>query len=247
MVPRTDQPKSKANGRPDVKHNSSHNLQISDYENDINSLPPQGPIRTNIELNFSVLRRYLPFITSILYIVPYSAIYLFSKESQTWEKSGIEGTLFVCSLPPLSSQAPDAERFAAVVLNRRGMNNFNFELTSAENVEISEEFIILQDEERIWGVWIFEEMEPSSTAGMREELGVLLKTCAGKMEKNEASHEGSVNLHVDGNDESKNGTESKLDCILALIQVVKISSIASYLMLNSLQAPIGGLSSRIIS
>lgn len=210
MPPRVSKTKPKANAKTALNPRPSQiQVPISDYESDINNLPPPGPPRTNADLNFSVLQRHLPSISSILYIAPYSVIYIFSNESQAWEKSGIEGTLFVCSLSSLPNQAPSAERFAAILLNRQGLDNFVLELTSARDVEIAGEFIIMRDEGQVWGVWVFEEAEPSSTAGLREELGTLLKVCTGRLEENKGNLDERDKVSISGNNESKDEARSK--------------------------------------
>ena len=144
------------------------------------SAPPAPPSRTNAELNLSVLRHHNPEITSILSIAPYAVVYLFSPIAQQWEKSGVEGTLFVCQLMP--SQA-GAERYIATVLNRRGLENFSVELLDGADVEVTEEYVILQvseseTDQRIYGLWIFSEPPPSSTANTRAINAQILHDCA---------------------------------------------------------------------
>lgn len=113
---------------------------------------------TNETLNLSVLQRHNPAISQVVSIASYAVIYAFSPVSQTWEKSGIEGTMFVCQLfghaelnasgsPmfPEQAQEPEAEeRYAVFVLNRRGLENFEIELKRAEDVDIEQSFIIVQ-------------------------------------------------------------------------------------------------------
>ncbi|KAK3076142.1 hypothetical protein LTS18_013815, partial [Coniosporium uncinatum] len=69
-----------------------------------NIAPPPG--RSNDQINFNVLHRHNPSITSITSIAPYSVVYQFSPTSEAWEKSGVEGTLFLCSLAPTAA-APE--------------------------------------------------------------------------------------------------------------------------------------------
>lgn len=156
-----------------------HN-QASDYESDANHLtdnPIPPPARTNAELSLSVLKRHNPAIASILSIAPYAVVYVFSPTSQQWEKSGIEGTLFVCQLR-LSDTG--AERYTVTLLNRRGLENFEAELLKGSDVEITEEYIILRvnDGEQIYGLWIFSEPEPSSTANTRAINAQIIHDCA---------------------------------------------------------------------
>ncbi|OCK78601.1 PH domain-like protein [Lepidopterella palustris CBS 459.81] len=158
--------------------------QPSDYETDVpplDSLPPP-PTRSNNELNLSVLRRHNPAILSILSIAPYAVLYLFSPSLQTWEKCGIEGTLFVVQLTPSHL---GADRYAVMVLNRRGLENFVTELERGDDVENTEEYVILQvkgkggdgDGPLIYGLWIFS--EPASSTSMAREVNAkVIQDCA---------------------------------------------------------------------
>jgi hypothetical protein len=167
---------------------------MSDYDTDYHALaeavsnPP--PARSNEELNLKVIQRYRPDITAIISIAMYAVVYTFSPESQSWEKSGVEGTLFICALLPSPA---GAERYAVLVLNRRGLDNFVAELRSPTDVEITEEYIILQldDEEtvrntgapKIVGLWIYSEPPPSSTAEARQVNAEIIRECATRAER----------------------------------------------------------------
>ncbi|KAL8771453.1 MAG: hypothetical protein Q9209_003121 [Squamulea sp. 1 TL-2023] len=175
------------NPKTHQRHTSTH-LQPSDqYDSDVplpptNDIPPQ---RTNAELNLSVLQRHLPSTTAIVSIAPYAVVYIFASNPQTgpaWEKSGIEGTLFVCRQTPDAQTG--AERYSVVVLNRKGLNDYICPLTG--DVDFEAGYIILHStdnegaEENIWGLWIFEEDEGSSTAGMREVNAKIIRECAAR-------------------------------------------------------------------
>jgi hypothetical protein len=110
--------------------------------------PPPNPQllhRTNTDLNISVLKRYVPSIHSILSIVANAVVYTFGADSQSWDKSGVEGTLFVCSQDP--SHAGASVRACVFVLNRRGLDNVVIELSKVSEVEITEQLLILRLEE----------------------------------------------------------------------------------------------------
>lgn len=116
----------------------------------------QLPHQTNTDLNLSVLRRYEPSIRSIVSIAANAVVYNFSPETQGWDKSGVEGTLFVCQQEPFlvtaaGSGGPgtgiDTEtlpRTCIFVLNRRGLNNLIFDLTKATACEVSKKLIIFE-------------------------------------------------------------------------------------------------------
>lgn len=151
--------------QPKSKNRTQPPPQPSDYETDVPQVEvPRPPPRSNEQLNLSVLQRHYPNIASLLYVASYTVLYVFSLESNTWEKNGIEGTLFVCQLTP---SPIGADRFSVVILNRRGLENFEMEITSDDNIEITDEYIILQGDQ-IYGLWVFSEPEPSSTAGVRD-------------------------------------------------------------------------------
>ena len=177
------------------RHQSAH-LQPSDqYDSDVPLPPPQDipPQRTNAELNLSVLQRHLPSTTSIISIAPYAVVYIFTSTPQNgpaWEKSGIEGTLFICqqTLEPTEG----TERYSVVVLNRKGLNDFICPLSG--DIDYEAGYIILRStseegrEENIWGLWIFEEEEGSSTAGMREVNAKIIQECAARATGNVSSY-----------------------------------------------------------
>lgn len=153
-------------------------------------LPP--PTRSNEDLNFTVVRRHNPSVTSILSLAPFAVVYIFSATTQLWEKTGIEGTLFVCQL---TKGELGEERYSVMVLNRRGMDNFEARLLSGDDVELTDEYVILKVDgfqkgregtirsadgrtSMIYGLWIFSEPAPSSTAETRTLNAQIIKECA---------------------------------------------------------------------
>ncbi|KAL5119037.1 hypothetical protein ACEQ8H_002961 [Pleosporales sp. CAS-2024a] len=141
----------------------------SDYETDAPPAAvevPRPPPRSNEELNLSVLRRVYPELRAIEHVTPFAALYAFNLDTQAWDKVGIEGTLFICQLTPADT---GAERYCAVILNRKGLDNFYLELTSSEHMEITDPYIIVQGENHVYGLWIFADPPPATTANCRAE------------------------------------------------------------------------------
>lgn len=75
----------------------------SDYDTDTNytdtgafAVVPPPPVRSNEELNMLVLRRWYPSIQSIIAIAPFAVVYIHDDDTQKWEKTESQGTLFVC-------------------------------------------------------------------------------------------------------------------------------------------------------
>ncbi|KAM0804822.1 hypothetical protein BDR22DRAFT_799469 [Usnea florida] len=160
---------------------ASHDPPILDHQFAYSA--PATSTRTDADLNLAVLQRYLPSTVSIDFLAPYAVIYIFNITAQAWERCGIEGSLFVVRLRD--------EGHAVVVLNRRGLDNFVLHLQSAGEVDLTEEYIILQgngtnsvgtgngsaDEQKVYGLWIFEE-EQGSTRGVRAACGKCISECA---------------------------------------------------------------------
>ncbi|KAK3652481.1 hypothetical protein LTR56_005192 [Elasticomyces elasticus] len=163
-------------------HQHPQPIPDSDPETDIPTEPPVlAPPPQNIntgELNLTVLRRYNPSINSIISIAPFAVLYTFSPDSQAWEKCGVEGTLFICHLSDTGTA-----RYNAMILNRKSLENFEAELKSADDVEITEEYVILQamgDEGTpvIYGIWIFEDGDAEGGRSTREVVAQTILSCA---------------------------------------------------------------------
>ncbi|KAJ6786001.1 hypothetical protein PWT90_07637 [Aphanocladium album] len=156
---------------------------VSDYESDAAAIqqtyaPP--PPRTNTELNVSVLQRYVPSIHSILSIAANAVVYTFDSVAESWDKSGVEGTLFVCTQSPLPGDPNHTPRACVFVLNRRGLGNVIVDLAQVSHVEIAGELVILRVEgaweggERVLGVWIHNDREET-----RQVNGAMIQECWG--------------------------------------------------------------------
>ena len=165
---------------PQVVHLSS------DHESDINYLsdiPPPSSNRSDEELNLAVLKRHEPTIVTLEHVAPYAVVYVFASSSQQWVKSGIEGSAFVCGLAP-TPEFP--HRYSVIVLNRRGLDNFRADLSRTTDVEVTEEYIILQSSKegtpQVYGLWVFCEPPPSSTSHQREATAHKIQECAARAE-----------------------------------------------------------------
>ena len=170
-----------------VRQQSSNPL-ISDYESEANNLidllPPTD--RTPEELNLSVLRRHDNTVVALAYVAPYVVVYTFSPDSQGWEKSGVEGTAFICRLSP-TAELPS--RYAVMILNRRGLDNFRLEITGGASVEVADDIVIFQSEAtgtmQIHGFWVYSEPSPSSTSQHREGFANTIRQCSEEVERSQ--------------------------------------------------------------
>ncbi|KAK8096481.1 uncharacterized protein PG998_004697 [Apiospora kogelbergensis] len=167
-----------------------NNQITSDYESDTASYmashPPPSTAalahRTNTDLNLSVLQRYLPSIAQIKSQAANAVVYTFSPELNSWDKSGIEGTMFVCAQSVDATPRSSAQGFqhgaqakgCIFVLNRRGLNNMVLDLSDVEAIEASEELLIFKlhgetDDgvPRVVGLWIHADEESTRSTNTR--------------------------------------------------------------------------------
>ena len=195
-------------------------MLATQYPQAVPQSQPVAPVRTNEDVNFSVLHRHNNNITSIISIAPYAVVYTFSTTTQSWEKAAIEGSLFVCQLAPTYNSSPiydhdgnpstplPIEHYAVHVLNRRALENFALELYSPDSIEITPDYIILQgtsaavvpfppaedlldgngtdaaeEESVIYGLWVYPEPPPASTAIAREVNARVIVDCATRAEE----------------------------------------------------------------
>ncbi|OHF03941.1 Dcp1-like decapping family protein [Colletotrichum orchidophilum] len=149
----------------------------SDYESDaahyIDSHPVPDPNpalfnRTNTDLNLSVLRRYLPSINSTLSIAANAVVYTFNPTLPGWDKTGIEGTYFLCMQDPVPGSASNP-RACIFVLNRRGLENVILDLSEVDDFEVMDEIYIFrlrtsteeaeEGTNKVMGIWIHADKE----------------------------------------------------------------------------------------
>jgi hypothetical protein len=77
-------------------------------------------------------------------------------------------------------------RYSVIILNRKSLDNFIVELVSAESVEITDSYVILQDTgadgvEQIYGLWIFSEENTKPTT--QEVVAMAIEECALRAEE----------------------------------------------------------------
>ncbi|KAF1346597.1 hypothetical protein BDV97DRAFT_275837, partial [Delphinella strobiligena] len=165
----------------------------SDYDTDAanmtDTMAATAPIppKTNEELNLSVLKRHDASIIDILAVANFAVVYVFSNTSQQWEKCGIEGTLFVCQQAPEQLPGGGAttllDRYNVMIINRKGLDNYSTPLTSSENIQITDEYVIIQVEgedgiSQCYGLWIYADPPPSPTAERKRKVAEKIFECA---------------------------------------------------------------------
>jgi hypothetical protein len=175
--------------------------QPSDYDTEApaQAAPPLGH-RSTDDLNLSVIRRHYPDVVSIMLVTPYVVLYTMAKEAQKWDKErvDIQGTLFTCQLTPSPN---GTERFAIVILNRHGLTNFYLEITSGEEVELQDDYIMCAANDAdivAYGLWVHADPSAPSTADARTNTvakiqGILQRVRAHAVSAEQVSDQASEN------------------------------------------------------
>jgi hypothetical protein len=129
-----------------AQSNLQQPVQASDYDSEAPYTAPESlSVRSNTELNLTVLQRYHPSITSILSIAASCQIYNYFPADGTWDKAEIAGTLFVCQMAPFSpTTVGGRDRYCVALLNKKGLDNLIIDMQDVQEVEIKEEFMIIR-------------------------------------------------------------------------------------------------------
>jgi len=176
-------------------HPSLHNpngrqlAAASDYESDTayymetRETPaiPHPPTRDNGDLNFKVLKRYLPNLRTIVSIASNAVLYNFVETG--WEKHGVEGTMFVCDQwPIMTSSGVALPQVSVFVLSRRGIENLVIDLLQVTHLEMNEELLIF----RMGGEDADDDTEDKDGSGGIKVLGMWIHNDEGKRDVNVA-------------------------------------------------------------
>ncbi|GAB7343764.1 hypothetical protein MBLNU457_1738t1 [Dothideomycetes sp. NU457] len=153
------------------KQHKSH-LEQSDYDSEAYHTDaaaqayavhaPNPPPRDSDELNLAVLRRWDPEVVAIKSKASMAVVYTCSTETGQWERADIEGPLFICELVRATLPIPDSslliERYKAVILNRKNMQNFAVDLKESGQLDVNDSLIMFspsQPDEPLYGIWVY--------------------------------------------------------------------------------------------
>jgi hypothetical protein len=180
-------PKKKTkSAKPKQQPVQQHYQPVTDDEVILPVPPPTHDI-SDESRNLRVLRHYFPDVLSVVHIAPMATIYKYSSEEtddneKEWEKTNLAGVLFVAILEPRARQG---HRFSIIILSRHSLDQFELELFSPSLIELESNLLVINgpnEGDATYGIYIFEEPEPSSTAGQAERTALIVKECAKQAE-----------------------------------------------------------------
>ncbi|CAO1614460.1 unnamed protein product [Sympodiomycopsis kandeliae] len=124
--------------------------------------------------NIKVLKRHDPQIATIVHSASFVVLYQYDNSTSSWSKTGIEGPMFLY-------KRTISPHYGMFVLNRNGVENFSVPLTKEDELQLTDQFVILRTEEEtsleendegetIIGVWVFEKDQRQQVGEMMQSL-----------------------------------------------------------------------------
>ncbi|KAL6423276.1 hypothetical protein ACFW04_010144 [Cataglyphis niger] len=124
--------------------------------------------RTELRMNVAALKRVDPYVKDILETATHVALYTFNGDENEWEKTDIEGALFLYSR--------NGEPYNSIlIMNRLNTNNLVEPVAPGLDLQLQEPFLLYRNSRcNIYGIWFYEKEECVRIASM---LNKLLKEC----------------------------------------------------------------------
>lgn len=124
--------------------------------------------RIELRMNVAALKRVDPYVKDILETATHVALYTFNADVNEWEKTDIEGALFLYSR--------NGEPYNSIlIMNRLNTNNLVEPVAPGLDLQLQEPFLLYRNSRcNIYGIWFYEKEECVRIANM---LNKLLKEC----------------------------------------------------------------------
>ncbi|XP_073400232.1 mRNA-decapping enzyme 1B isoform X2 [Dendrobates tinctorius] len=151
--------------------------------------PGSAPLGRGLDISLAALRRQDPYIQSIVDVASQVALYTFSHKSNEWEKTDVEGTLFVYT----RSASP---QHGFTIMNRLSMENRTEPITKDLEFQLQDPFLLYRNARfLIYGIWFYSKEEC-------QRIAELMKNFT-QQEQLKAQHSANVggspmNLHSEG-------------------------------------------------
>lgn len=115
-------------------------------------------------MSLSALKRLDPYISSITDLASQVALYTFNNNTNEWEKTNVEGTLFVYSR--LASP-----RHGFTILNRLSMDNLTEPITKDLDFQLQHPFLLYRNARlSIYGIWFYDKEDCQRIAELMKNL-----------------------------------------------------------------------------
>ncbi|XP_068803644.1 mRNA-decapping enzyme 1B [Struthio camelus] len=117
-----------------------------------------------LDISLAALQQHDPYISSIVDVASQVALYTFGHRANEWEKTDVEGTLFVYA----RSASP---RHGFTIMNRLSMENRTEPITKDLDFQLQDPFLLYRNARlSIYGIWFYDKEECQRIAELMKNL-----------------------------------------------------------------------------
>ncbi|XP_069759696.1 mRNA-decapping enzyme 1B-like [Narcine bancroftii] len=117
-----------------------------------------------LDMSLAALQRQDPYIFHIVDVASQVALYTFSQKDNEWEKTDVEGTLFVYS----RSASP---RHGFTIMNRLNVENRTEPITKDLDFQLQDPFLLYRNAQfSIYGIWFYDKAECQRITDLMKNL-----------------------------------------------------------------------------
>ncbi|XP_004174337.5 mRNA-decapping enzyme 1B isoform X1 [Taeniopygia guttata] len=117
-----------------------------------------------LDISLAALRQHDPYISGIVDVASQVALYTFGHRASQWEKTDVEGTLFVYT----RSASP---RHGFTIMNRLSMENRTEPITKDLDFQLQDPFLLYRNARlSIYGIWFYDKEECQRIAELMKNL-----------------------------------------------------------------------------
>ncbi|KAG7455809.1 hypothetical protein MATL_G00244960 [Megalops atlanticus] len=119
-----------------------------------------------LDISLAALQRQDPYINNIVDVASQVALYTFSSRANEWEKTDVEGTLFVYTR--LASP-----RHGFTIMNRLSMDNLTEPITKDLDFQLQDPFLLYRNARlTIYGIWFYDKEDCLRIATLMKNLTI---------------------------------------------------------------------------
>ncbi|KAF6118228.1 decapping mRNA 1B [Phyllostomus discolor] len=123
-----------------------------------------GPVGKGRDISLAALQRHDPYINRIVDVASQVALYTFGHRANEWEKTDVEGTLFVYT----RSASP---KHGFTIMNRLSMENRTEPITKDLDFQLQDPFLLYRNARlSIYGIWFYDKEECQRIAELMKNL-----------------------------------------------------------------------------
>ncbi|KAM6171518.1 mRNA-decapping enzyme 1B [Erethizon dorsatum] len=123
-----------------------------------------GPVGKGRDISLAALQRHDPYINRIVDVASQVALYTFGHRANEWEKTDVEGTLFVYT----RSASPE---HGFTIMNRLSMENRTEPITKDLDFQLQDPFLLYRNARlSIYGIWFYDKEECQRIAELMKNL-----------------------------------------------------------------------------